>query len=214
MNRRWISPAKLGNAYDLADQSVASITAGLTFFAFIVFMAIADLTDADSILSAITRLGGVVSAIATVITINWVFPKSLSRHKQLMALFGTIGVIMQFIGVRQLMHATAEVDHFFNFLLAAQFFYSLVLLIYGLCILKHPLLPSWVAVGLLFAGVVWSINYWYIAQSETNEIVSFLAWGPALVVEVAACGAFVHTGLKQQKLSRLAIQRGKPDTQF
>lgn len=210
MFHKLLKPAELGNAYDLADQSIPMISAGLSFLGFVVFMAFADLTDPDSVLSALTRFSGVVCAVATIATLQWALPKSLSAYKILMTTLGLIGVFVQFSGVNQLMKTTAEVSSFFGYLMVAQFFYTVVLLVFGICIVKHPLLPSWLAGGMFFAGIVWSVNYWYAAHSTAPVVLEFLAWGPAIAAEVACCVYFVLAGFKMRRLSKHAIMFGEP----
>lgn len=174
------------------------------------FTAFADVTNPDTILSALTRFSGVVCAVCTIATLQWAFPKSLSMHKMFMTLFGAIGVFVQFFGINHLMRATAEVSSFFSYLMVAQFFYTVTLSIFGICIIKHPFLPNWLAGGMMFAGVVWSFNYWYAAYSTAPAFLEFLAWGPAIAAEVSCCMYFMLAGFKMRGISKQAILHREP----
>lgn len=207
MLSRILSPASLGDAFDRSDQSRMMVFAGLSFLGFVCFMAVADLSPKDSIVSATTRLAGVACTISTIISLQWAFPEEFRHYKRWMAIFGITGVAVQMVAVNFLMHSTAEVAQFFGFHLLAELFYIGVLILFGICIIKHPLLPNWLAGGMLFAGIVWPLNYLLIAQGINFRPLTFLCWGPALFCEIACCVYFIKAGITMNVQSRQEIER-------
>lgn len=104
----FLAPVDLGDDYQIENQGLAGILAGLAFFGYIAFNAIADANDTGGIVSATARLIGIFFAVAIIIAITFTFPNSMKRPKLLMAALCILGVIMQFHGVRELMKPIAE----------------------------------------------------------------------------------------------------------
>lgn len=209
MRERLLRPADLGTPYQIADQSTAMFVAGFCLLGFAFFHACADLSESDSIVSALTRIAGSASAFGIVLALHFALPKSMSGLKWLVIVLGAIGTIAQVVGVNHLMQPRAEVVTFYGFHYLAQVFYILCLITFGIVVFKHHFLPNWMAFALLFADIVWSIRYLLVIREPVPPLVNFLSWGPGLIAELIGCAGFFLAAIHMRKHAAQKINKGR-----
>lgn len=208
MTRLVLAPAPLGDAYEIADQSRAMMFAGVAFLTFTLFSGIADVTSPESVISALSRFAAAASACVTVLALMWAYPRSMDRLKWVMCLVGILGVVVHIAGVNFLLRVTADVPDFQIALLVAHLLYALVLLFFGASIIRHPLLPNWLAPAMVCDGLIWLSYYWFFAHSGPAPLLAMCAWGPGIAIEIICAVIFIRVGLKLSKWSRQAIENG------
>ncbi|MEJ5998393.1 hypothetical protein [Corynebacterium sp. H130] len=206
----FLAPVDLGDDYQIENQGLAGILAGLAFFGYIAFNAIADANDTGGIVSATARLIGIFFAVAIIIAITFTFPKSMKCPKLLMAALCILGVIMQFNGVSELMKPIAETWSMYGWLRFSNLCFMGVLIVFAYCLARHPHLPTWIGPSLMVVTPIWMTYYSQVKVGEPQVLLSYIAWGPCLLLEFACSIAFIvaSSGMLTEARKRVAHSHG------
>lgn len=204
-------PARLGDDYEIEDQALAGILAGLSFFGYALFIGIADATDTGSIVSALARFTGMMSVIAIAITVQFAFPRSMRPQKILMASLCGIGVIAQFMAVSQLMRPMAEVMAMYGLLRVMKICYIAVLVIFAYCLAIHPYFPTWIGPTLVILTSFWMVYYASIESGNPSTWLKYVVWSICYPLEYLCSISFILSASKILTEARARQGRWRPE---
>lgn len=191
MPRNFLKPVELGDRYEVENQGLAGILAGLSFFGYAVFIDIADATETESVVSALARFVGMCFVIAIAITVQYAFPKAMRPQKLMMAGLCGVGMLADFRAVHHIMRPIAQVMEMYTMLHISKISYIAVLVISAYCLARHPRYPTWIRPTLVPLTTCWMFYYASIETGTPNTLLKYIVWSICYPMEYVCAISFI-----------------------